>query len=37
MILKEGILQKHNGNSIIKEGYEMRLIRDRELGEVVAL
>jgi ribosomal protein S18 acetylase RimI-like enzyme len=35
--LKSGIITKHVGVSTIKEGYEMRLITERELEEVVAL
>ncbi|MDF2890935.1 MAG: hypothetical protein K0R80_1302 [Clostridia bacterium] len=35
--LKTGIVKKHVGESIEQEGYEMRLIVERELEEVVAL
>lgn len=37
MILKTGTLLKHNKDSIVQEGYVMRLINERELDEVVAL
>jgi len=37
LTLKTGIINKHVGNSIEQEGYEMRLIKERELEEVVAL
>jgi GNAT superfamily N-acetyltransferase len=37
LTLKKGIIARHVGETIEKEGYEMRIVSERELEEVVAL